>query len=68
MRESGTYSALIKLIEETEEKEVEENNVIFNYTKGLKIVENLRKNLEEEIIENEREMESLGRELNNFKV
>ncbi|XP_015127481.1 dynein regulatory complex protein 9 [Diachasma alloeum] len=67
MQEKGTYTVLIHLIKRTAEKEVEENNIILNDTAAQKTVQDLKKKLSQEMMENEREISSLCRELNKLK-
>ncbi|XP_063982056.1 dynein regulatory complex protein 9-like [Diachasmimorpha longicaudata] len=67
MQEKGTYTALISLINRTAEKEVEENNIILNDIAAQKTVEDLKKELLQETMENEQEISGLCKQLNKLK-
>lgn len=68
MTEDGTYGALIKVIEESGRREIEENVTMLNYSESNKIVEGLKRELEDEVIDNEREVEELRAELHRLRV
>ncbi|XP_011306038.1 IQ domain-containing protein G-like [Fopius arisanus] len=67
VQEKGTYTGLINLIHQTIEKTTEENNMILSHIAGENAVKDLKKKLSQEIMENEEEMSTLRRQLNNLK-